>query len=49
LHAGSTTVLRLPLRQGRYVVVDWMKSARDGLSLVKQGQYAVVEVAAPAP
>lgn len=49
VHAGSTTVLRLPLRQGRYVVVDWMKSARDGLSLVKQGQYAVVEVAAPAP
>ncbi|MFJ9982344.1 hypothetical protein [Streptomyces cyaneofuscatus] len=49
VHAGSTTVLRLPLRQGRYVVVDWMKSARDGLSLAKQGQYAVVEVAAPAP
>ncbi|MFF2703458.1 hypothetical protein ACFVUQ_34480 [Streptomyces cyaneofuscatus] len=49
VHAASTTVLRLPLRQGRYVVVDWMKGARDGLSLAKQGQYTVVEVAAPTP
>lgn len=49
VHAGAATVLRLPLRPGRYAVVDWMKSARDGLSLVKQGQYAVVEVTGPAP
>ncbi|CAL9619462.1 hypothetical protein SUDANB6_05829 [Streptomyces sp. enrichment culture] len=47
VHAGAATVLRLPLRQGRYVVVDWMKSTRDGLSLVKQGQYTVVEVTGP--
>ncbi|WP_320774419.1 hypothetical protein [Streptomyces sp. CRN 30] len=49
VHAGAATVLRLPLRQGRYVVVDWMKSARDGRSLAGQGQYAVVEVTGPAP
>ncbi|MEU4273225.1 hypothetical protein [Streptomyces sp. NPDC026092] len=47
VHAGSSSVLRLPLRQGRYVVVDWMKSARDGTSLVREGQYTVVEVTAP--
>jgi hypothetical protein len=44
LSPGVPTVTGLPLSAGRYVVVDWLKDARTGTRLVKQGHYLVLDV-----
>lgn len=44
LSSGMSSVLTLPLTPGRYVVANWLKSAADGRSLIKQGQYKIIEV-----
>jgi hypothetical protein len=44
--AGERAVLFFPeLAAGRYVVVSWLKDARDGVRMAKRGQYRIVEIA----
>lgn len=44
LSPGWSTVVSVPLTQGRWVVVNWLKDAKAGTRLVKQGHYFVVDV-----
>lgn len=36
-------MISVPLTQGRWVVVNWLKDAKAGTRLVKQGHYFVVD------
>ncbi|MFI8192463.1 hypothetical protein ACIF8T_27395 [Streptomyces sp. NPDC085946] len=44
LTAGESTLLELTLQPGRYVVVDFLKDAKDGSSLIKDGHWKIFEV-----
>lgn len=45
LSAGRTATNLLPAKAGRYVVVNWMKDATDGVRLAKRGQYRILTLA----
>lgn len=45
LSPGKHSVIQGPLRAGRYVVVNWLKDADDGVIFVKKGHYKIIEVA----
>ncbi|MCH0542319.1 hypothetical protein I3F58_22755 [Streptomyces sp. MUM 203J] len=44
MSSGVSSVLRLPLQPGRYVIIDWLSSAEDGRMLLKQGHYEIIRV-----
>jgi hypothetical protein len=44
LSAGQRAVNRLPAKPGRYVVVNWLKDAADGVRMAKRGQYQIVDM-----
>lgn len=44
LSAGRQAVMSLPAGPGRYLLASWLKSAVDGVRMVKLGQWTIVEI-----
>jgi hypothetical protein len=44
LSPGRRALMTLPVGPGRYVLVNWLKSAETGVRMAKLGQWAVIEI-----